>query len=88
MSLPTRIVKEVEIAGHAVRIHACPFNVSRRLFEADGGDRAAQREALATVAESVADVTDGTPLGDFATLAEYDRIAALAIGDEGGKPSF
>ena len=28
------------------------------------------------------------PIGDIATLREFDRIAAIAIEDDGGKPSF
>ena len=86
MAIETRIVKEVEIGGHAVRIHACPFNLSAPLFEA-GDDRSAGREAMERIVRAVAEVPDGADIGDFATLAEFDRIAAAAIADE-NPPSF
>ena len=84
--LATRVVKTVEIAGHAVRVHACPFNLSAPLFEA-GDDRSASRGAMERIVRAVAEVPDGADIGDFATLAEFDRIAAIAIADE-NPPSF
>ena len=83
----TRVIRETEIAGHRVRIRACPWNLSAPLLEA-GDDRGALRSAVERVVRECAEVPDGADIGDIATTAEFGRIASIALADEGGGPDF
>lgn len=81
----TPIVKTLQVAGHEVRVRACPWNLYRALPDGD-----ASREDVLSHIEDVVRECVETDCDIFAvgTRAEILRLYEIATSDDSLKPDF